>query len=451
MPSIRPFASLFLTFSLACAATAQQAPVMLALGDSVSEGVQAADASYQVQGDNYLSWIARKMGAEFTQPLILTNPVGSVGTTAGRLRIFPNHPSHNLAVSGSDLDDIFSASADATRIRDIDSETDLVLYPRQGTPMAIAQNWHPAPDFIICWSGNNEILRTVAAWDQLDASQMTSLEEFAQDYSRIVEGLAATGSKLVFANIPDVTTIGFVFDNQDLEKHLGLRNALPEGSRTTLIAMLMIRLGLADASLLDNPDYVLDPDELAAIRRRVREYNYVIARIAARANAPVVDVYGTLQRHLEHPPMANGVPITARFQGGWLSLDGIHPSSTGHAMLANTFIRTINKHYGTDFAGVNLLEFIHTYLTDPHIDKDGDGRVAGRHQLGILETLGPSLGISGDEDDTLANPERRQSALLRWATLARYWQYRGHPWLWNLDEEQLGRRALEEAFGLAGI
>lgn len=451
MTAFRRISPLLAALCLLCNHTTLAGPVLVAMGDSVSEGVQAADASYKLQQSNYLSWIARKMDAKFYQPLIVSNPAGSVGTTAGRFRMFPSYPSHNLAVSGSDLDDLFSDAADASSVEEIDSETDLVLYPRTGTPIAIAQAWHPAPDYIICWSGNNEILRTVAAWDSLDASQMTSIEEFAEDFNEVVQGLSTTGSKLVFANIPDVTRIGFVFDNQDLEKYLGLKNALPQGSRTTLIAMLMIRLGLADASLFDNPDYVLDSREINLIQQRIAAYNWTIGVAAAKVNAPVVNVHGILQGHLERPPQFMGVPVTSRFLGGWLSLDGIHPSNTGHAMLANHFIKTINSHYDAQIPEIHPLELIYTYLADPHIDKDGDGLVVGRPLEGILETLGPALGITGDSDDRVANPERYSADLLRWLTLSQYWRYRGHPWLWNLDEEELARRALEEAFGLAKI
>jgi hypothetical protein len=41
-------------------------------------------------------------------------------------------------------------------------------------------------------------------------------------------------------------------------------------------------------------------------------------------------------------------------------------------------------------------------LNDPFVDLDGDGRVRGRPGFGLLETLGPLLGISGDTDETTA-------------------------------------------------
>jgi hypothetical protein len=40
--------------------------------------------------------------------------------------------------------------------------------------------------------------------------------------------------------------------------------------------------------------------------------------------------------------------------GGLLSFDGIHPSNTGHALVASAFIATINKAYGTSIPQVNV-------------------------------------------------------------------------------------------------
>jgi hypothetical protein len=44
------------------------------------------------------------------------------------------------------------------------------------------------------------------------------------------------------------------------------------------------------------------------------------------------------------------------------------------------------------------------FLGDPFQDKDNDGRVSGRFGAGLLETLGPLLGISGDKNDFIPDP-----------------------------------------------
>jgi hypothetical protein len=70
-------------------------------------------------------------------------------------------------------------------------------------------------------------------------------------------------------------------------------------------------------------------------------------------------------------------------------------------MVANAFIETINTHYQKNIPLISQEELESIFLYDPFIDKDGDLVVRGRPFAGLLETLGPFLGISGDFDDTI--------------------------------------------------
>jgi hypothetical protein len=40
--------------------------------------------------------------------------------------------------------------------------------------------------------------------------------------------------------------------------------------------------------------------------------------------------------------------------GGTFSLDGVHPSPRGYALIANKFIEAINAKYGSNLNGVNI-------------------------------------------------------------------------------------------------
>jgi hypothetical protein len=70
-------------------------------------------------------------------------------------------------------------------------------------------------------------------------------------------------------------------------------------------------------------------------------------------------------------------------------------------MLANVFINEFNSHDGLSVPTIDLPTLGYVFLTDPFIDKDGDGRVRGRFLRGLIETLGPFLGVSGDLNDSL--------------------------------------------------
>ena len=374
-----------------------QGPIILGMGDSIGEGVQSADANLRTQPFSYLNLLAKQIGVRFPLPWIRSGPLGVIGDTTYRTRLFPYIPASNLAVSGADVNSLLNDRADALREDEIDSETDLVLFPRTGSQMEIAESIG-AP-LIVCWIGNNDVLSAVISFDQLDASQMTPIDEFEADFDEIAQRLDALGIISVFANIPDVTNIGFLVDRQDLIKFLGSDFDLAEGDFTTIVVMLLIRLGLDDGSLIKDPNFVLDAEEVELIHQRIGAFNEIIEEAATGICMPVVDINALFDDVDENPPTFFGIPITPRFLGGIFSLDGVHPSNIGHALVANAFIQTINSHFHSNIPPISdeMLEKI--FLTDPFVDKDGDGRVRGRPVAGLLETLGPLLGISGDVND----------------------------------------------------
>ena len=51
----------------------------------------------------------------------------------------------------------------------------------------------------------------------------------------------------------------------------------------------------------------------------------------------------------------NGYNTTSTFvTGGMFSLDGVHPSPRGYAIIANLFTEAINVKYGSNFKSVNV-------------------------------------------------------------------------------------------------
>jgi len=400
------------------APVAAEAPLTV-LGDSIGEGVQSADASFRTQPSGYASLLARELGASLRLPLIVSGPLGVVGETRLRFRLLPFVRSANLAVSGADVGSVLRGRADARSTDGVDSETDLVLFPRRGSQIEIAESM--AAPLAVCWVGNNDVLGAALTFDRLDGSQMTPVQAFERDFAELTARLDAASAQVVLANVPDVTEIGFLLDREDLVRFLGADFGLPQGDLTSIVVMFLIRLGLDDGSLVRNPDFVLDAEEQARIRDRVRAFNRIIEAQAAAIGAPVVNVHGLFERAAADPPVVAGVEVTPRYLGGLFSLDGVHPSNFAHALLADAFIATMNAELGSDIALIARTELRRIFLTDPFVDKDGDGRVPGRPLAGLLETLGPVLGVSGDLDDTFQEgpAEPRAEALQRLRELGR--------------------------------
>ncbi len=113
----------------------------------------------------------------------------------------------------------------------------------------------------------------------------------------------------------------------------------------------------------------------------------------------MVKISEKFRENAQTHPVYAGVPLSPRYLGGLFSLDGVHPSNIGHALIANEFLSALRKRYGwgAPLLTKNMLDSI--AADDPFVDLDGDGRVRGRPFAGALETLGPTLGISGDVEN----------------------------------------------------
>jgi lysophospholipase L1-like esterase len=373
---------------------AQTGAPFIAMGASITEGAQSSDANNRTQPNNWAALVAQQLGVSFPLPLIQTSPTASVLSTTGRSRINPGLSSPDLGVSGAKVHDLLYTTA----TRPITTETGMVLAPRFGqTQMSIAQSIHAPLNMIEI--GINDVDGAILSWNSLDASQMTSVASFTTDYAQMISLLSAMQTKVVVVTIPDITKITYMFGPSDLIRLIGTDCGLPQGSYTTLPTALLIKSGMDTCSILQNPSYVLDPGEIAQIQQRIQQFNQIIIADAAAAGFAVADLYSLYQQVEQNPPVFAGQPMTMLFLGGFMSLDGVHPSDTGQALLANAFIQAANQTYGMNIPALTPAQVNQIHSADPFVDWDADVNVEGRPLAGLLETQGPSLGISGDLSD----------------------------------------------------
>jgi lysophospholipase L1-like esterase len=390
--------SVVLGFSLLVPAGAQAQTPLVGLGDSLGEGVQSGDANEYTQPFSYLALMAQQIGVPFPLPLIWTSPIGVVGSVIGRDRMRPLQAGANLAVSGTDVTSILQEKSDAVR----NSETDLVLWPRIGSQMDVAEKMKPGA--VVCWVGNNDVLAAALHFDHLDASQLTSVAEFSASYRQLATRLQALGKPVVVGTIPNVTRIAFLLDNTELTRFTGVNYNLPAGHYTSFVAGILLRLRLAGSELLQDSNWVLDPAEVQKIQARIGELNFIIVAEAHARGFAVAPVNSMFELLALRPPVLAGVTLNIGVLGGLFSLDGIHPSNTAHALLANLFLDSLNKHYGASLPLLPLATLNVVAARDPFVDLNRNGRVRGRPFAGLFETLAPSLGLSGDEEASSAGP-----------------------------------------------
>jgi hypothetical protein len=227
---------------------------------------------------------------------------------------------------------------------------------------------------------------------------------FAADFTQLVQRLDAIGTRAVFGTIPDLTSIGYLLNRQEVIRFLGSDHGLPAGNLTTVSAVVMVRLGLAQPAVFTDPDYSLDPAEQATIAHHIDLLNGIIRSTVAAHNMALVDTHGIFDYLSKNTLTLFGAPLTTRFLGGWFSLDGVHPSNIGNTLAAMFFIDALNRRYGTGIPQIDANTLFLVTNTDPFIDKDRDGRVTGRRAAGLLETMLALLGLSGDTSDGSLSP-----------------------------------------------
>jgi hypothetical protein len=107
------------------------------------------------------------------------------------------------------------------------------------------------------------------------------------------------------------------------------------------------------------PDkYVLLPSEVAEINVANNAYNATIQALATQYNLGFVDTKAILTQVNTTGVTYGNYTLTSQFVfGGAFSMDGVHPSARGYALLANEFSKVINAKYGSNLPMVNLLNY----------------------------------------------------------------------------------------------
>lgn len=101
--------------------------------------------------------------------------------------------------------------------------------------------------------------------------------------------------------------------------------------------------------------YVLIPSEITALKTATDAYNAKIQAMATAKGLAFVDANAKMTEISSTSGLQyDGVKYGAKFiTGGTFSLDGVHLTGRGYAMIANEFIKAINRKYGSNLPQVN--------------------------------------------------------------------------------------------------
>lgn len=357
----------------------------VALGDGFSAGFADGALHKQAQLGSFPSLLARQLRLPFEQPL-MTDPgipallelnESELPSPATQATLVPRgglgspvnltlpRPYDNLSVPGAKVRDILRASGDRSGFRD------LVL---RGLGSPLEQALLLEPNLVSLWAGSGDVLGAAISGIVLDGVTMTPIERFSVDYNSIVQSLVAGAVELgVVATVPRPTDLPYVrtLPTVATDPVTGLPLEVdaakvplvgPDGplgpgdfvllSASPLLARgdgLSVALGGSGVPLPD--EAVLSRLEALQINRRVAAYNLVIRRAAADVGFAVVDAEGLFEDWRRNGVIVGGERFTTQYlTGGLFSLDGVHPSRLGQALLASAFIEAINAASEADLA-----------------------------------------------------------------------------------------------------
>ncbi len=343
----------------------------------------------------------------------LTGPViGPPGRTPGQpTNLALARPYDNLGIPGAvvyDLLDTTSFAVKAGPPRNNPMFQLVLRNPALGSNI-LAQAKALNPDLVTFWLGGNDVLG-FATSGGYSPSAPTDPSTFAFLYNRSLDAIATAlpNAKVIVASVANVdalpffTTIGpkvaaalaaksaqYGFPVYlRYQKHGNAGIAFDSTQLTEANPPMILLTGSAYASLIGTPSgkwysdngypglppgidttkpfgvhpqnpwpdaLVLDADEQNTTATTVAAFNNTIFTSAAAHGFLVVDFNSFWDNLRMHGLTIAGQEFTTAYiSGGFFSLDGVHPSDRGYAIIANQFIKVMNEKLGTGIPYVDL-------------------------------------------------------------------------------------------------
>jgi len=102
-------------------------------------------------------------------------------------------------------------------------------------------------------------------------------------------------------------------------------------------------------------NWVLTASEVAEAQAAVNSFNATIQGVASQYGWAFWDAYAVLNQVVGPGlPMDDFVLTGDLVMGGLFSLDGVHPTARGNAVIAKLMLEAIDAHYGSNLSDVHL-------------------------------------------------------------------------------------------------
>lgn len=353
----------------------------VSIGNSLTAGYQSGALFESGQKYSYGKLIADQVGTNYAQPTIDDPGIGgrievktlepfttSTQPAAGGL---PNNSTYensynNLGIPGIVVADVLTTTASPSNYVGNNLLIDVVL---RGQGTVISQALALQPTFMTVWIGNNDILGYATSGGTLPYTPIDGDINFGVLYSQLLGAIAQAGvQNVLVANIPDVssipffTTVGGQLRLQGITQIVGTKSdgtiAPLDLTKNLLTLRASEELAQGKGMTADNPlsnSVILDEGEIAIAKSIISSFNSTILAVSSQFGFHLVDMHSFFNSVAQNGLTVDGVTYTTQFlTGGLFSLDGVHPTSQGYAIIANEFIKVVNSKYNADIPLVNV-------------------------------------------------------------------------------------------------
>jgi lysophospholipase L1-like esterase len=372
------------------------------MGNSISAGFQSGGINDSTQGRAFPVLVALGAGADFTIPHlnmpgcpspytnnVLRTHVGGIPDASYRSICFGRASNtraiNNVAVPGAGVQDMFSNFA--TPISIYEQLSAFFLGGR--TEIQAMQEVHPT--LVSLEIGPNDVLGAlISDANPGDPAEVTDAAVFQANLKALADSLDSTHAKVAIFTVPDVTVIPFASKGstywclrtglcpgvpQQLPPTLTVSNncapgaAVPGAKGDSILIPWTKGLPRIAAAAGGTPttldcsvdSVVVTPSEYANMRNAVLGFNNAVTTEATARGYAVVDMNaillaartaGAIPAFPDISRASTGGSVTFQATGAppaasLFSLDGFHPSTIAHRVLADSLAAAVNRAFGS--------------------------------------------------------------------------------------------------------
>lgn len=360
---------------------------LVVLGEGLAAGVGDFTLQEATQRTCFPHQLARHLGIPFTQPFLEPPGLGNVPgfeclpvaapatfqTTF--LRPFPPEaPFSNLAVPCFTVTDALAFKPSAPLVhRDNPKQTaanlilglpGLLSGDEMPVPTQLQQALGQHPSWVILELGYYDVLEPAVLGD-LDLLPEAAL--FCNRYTQLLTAFRDAKAETLVLTIPDPMHTAHFSTLEAAARCLCVEPGvlegvfkLPKDSLITVNGLLELAAQIITRRVSPlRRGSTLSAEAAGTVSSRVKALNAGLLALAKEHGAAVYDLHGLFKRVHVQGVAIESRRLTADYLGGFYSLNGYYPGSSGQALIADELVQFVNATYGAAYSPLNVRSVFH--------------------------------------------------------------------------------------------